>query len=77
MLTLKDFFGEQNAFEFCNVFRQRENRSLEDVMAYLLDMDCNSKQITGFLDTWYAFKISKYISRTSDAIWGKRDIDHP
>ena len=41
MLTLKDFFGEQNAFEFCNVFRQRENRSLEDVMAYLLDMDCN------------------------------------
>ena len=33
------------------------------MMAYLLDMDCNSKQITGFLDNWYAFKISKYISK--------------
>ena len=29
-MTLKDFFGDQNAFDFCNVIRQRENNSLED-----------------------------------------------
>ena len=45
----------------CIMLLDKKNRSLDDVMAYLLDMDCNSKQITGFLDTWYAFKISKYI----------------
>ena len=29
------------------------------MMTYLLDIDCNSKQITGFPDTWYNLKSQK------------------
>ena len=43
-------------------------REVWKMMAYLLDMDCNAKKITGFLDAWYALKISKYISRKSEVI---------